>query len=132
MTNTLISVIIVVYNSAQYIERAIKSVINQTYFHIDFIVIDGGSTDGTVDIIKSYSNYISYWKSEPDKGIYDAMNKGWKQAKGDYILYLGADDLLLPDGLKYLTENSENFDVVYGNAIYMHPGNIEKKQKNVD
>jgi glycosyltransferase involved in cell wall biosynthesis len=73
MNMPLISIITVVYNSASTLEQTILSVINQTYKNIEYIIIDGGSTDGTVDIIKKYENHLAYWVSEPDKGIYDAM-----------------------------------------------------------
>lgn len=89
----LISVVTVVLNNARYLENTIQSVINQTYKNIEFIVIDGGSTDDkTLDIIKSNEKYIDYWISEPDKGIYDAMNKGARIARGNYIHFLNADD----------------------------------------
>lgn len=84
MESPLITVITVSYNAASSIEQTIISVINQTYPHIEYIIIDGGSTDNTVDIIKKYADKISYWVSEPDKGIYDAMNKGIKIAAGKY------------------------------------------------
>ncbi len=87
-----ISVVTVCYNAADLIESTIKSVLDQTYPNIEYIVIDGGSTDGTVDIILKYSDKISYWTSEPDNGIYDAMNKGIKAATGDYINFLNAGD----------------------------------------
>jgi len=91
----LITVITVVYNGAKYLEDTIKSVINQTYPNVEYIIIDGGSTDGTIDIIKKYEDYIDYWVSEPDKGIYDAMNKGWSLANDDSrILFLGAGDMV--------------------------------------
>ena len=86
MESSLITVITVSYNAASSIEQTIISVINQTYPHIEYIIIDGGSTDNTVDIIKKYADKISYWVSEPDKGIYDAMNKGIKIA-AENILY---------------------------------------------
>lgn len=87
--NPIFSVIIVVFNAANYIEDAILSVISQHYKKIELIIIDGGSIDGTVDIIKKYDEYISFWRSEPDNGIYDAMNKGVRIAKGDYLYFFG-------------------------------------------
>ncbi len=87
-----ITVITVAYNSVNTIEQTISSVVNQTYPNIEYIVIDGGSTDGTVDIIKKYERQISYWISEEDGGIYDAMNKGARVATGDYVEFLNSDD----------------------------------------
>ena len=69
-------------------EETILSILNQTYSNIEYIIIDGGSSDGTVDIIKKYADRLAYWVSEPDKGIYDAMNKGIFQAKGEWIYLL--------------------------------------------
>ncbi|HBM15441.1 MAG TPA: glycosyltransferase [Lentisphaeria bacterium] len=94
--NFLISITIVTvsFNAVKTIEQTILSVINQTYSNFEYIIIDGGSVDGTLDIIKKHAHNISYWTSEPDKGIYDAMNKGVVAAKGDYIIFLGADDTL--------------------------------------
>ena len=91
-TPPLITIITVAYNAVKDIENTILSVLNQTYPNIEYIIIDGGSTDGTLDIIKKYEDKISYWVSEPDKGIYDAMNKGIVKANGDYLFFLGADD----------------------------------------
>ncbi len=93
MNNPLITIVTVTFNSAKTLERTIQSVINQKFKNFEYIIIDGKSTDGTVDIIKKYEKYISYWVSEPDKGIYDAMNKGIKAAKGDWIHLLNSDDL---------------------------------------
>ena len=81
----LITVVTVVFNDVQHIEETILSVVNQTYPNIEYIIIDGGSTDGTVDIIKKYEERIAYWVSEPDQGIYDAMNKGIQKATGEWI-----------------------------------------------
>ena len=90
--NLKISIITVVYNGSEFLESTIKSVINQTYDNIEYIIIDGASTDGTVDIIKKYQDKIDYWVSEPDKGIYDAMNKGIERATGGGLLFLNAGD----------------------------------------
>lgn len=89
----LISLITVVYNGVATIEHAIRSVIEQNYDNIEYIVIDGGSTDGTVDILRHYDVHLDYWRSEPDDGIYDAMNKGIALASGDVVGFLNADDL---------------------------------------
>lgn len=88
----VLSVITVVYNNRDTIEQTIQSVLNQTYKNIEYLIVDGGSTDGTLDVIKKYDGQISYWHSEPDNGIYDAMNKGIRMAIGDYICLLNADD----------------------------------------
>lgn len=90
--NPLISVITVVYNGEKYIENTILNVINQTYNNIEYIIIDGGSNDGTLAILKKYERFISYWVSESDKGIYDAMNKGIAIAKGELIGIVNSDD----------------------------------------
>jgi glycosyltransferase involved in cell wall biosynthesis len=88
----LISIITVVYNGAKTLEQTIASVINQSHTNIEYIIIDGGSTDGTIDIIKKYEKDISFWISEPDKGLYDAMNKGISYAKGELIGMINSDD----------------------------------------
>lgn len=115
----LITVITVVYNGDKYLEETILSVINQTYPNVEYIIIDGGSTDGTLDIIKKYEDYIDYWVSEKDKGIYDAMNKGIDVAMGDYCLFLGADDSL-SDGIleQIFTNLSKKYLLIYGNIKY--------------
>ena len=92
MNKPLMSIVTVVFNGKEHIEKTINSIINQTYPKIEYIIIDGGSTDGTVDIIRNYEHSISYWVSEPDKGISDAFNKGIKLATGDYINFQGDGD----------------------------------------
>jgi glycosyltransferase involved in cell wall biosynthesis len=110
----LLTVITVVYNRKS-IEKTIKSVIEQSYPNIEYIIIDGGSTDGTIDIIKKYEDYIDYWVSEKDGGIYDAMNKGIKLAKGDLLAFLNAGDIYFKDIIeKVIPKFSNN----YKNEIY--------------
>lgn len=96
----LVSIVTVTLNSERYLEDAINSVVNQTYPHIEYIVIDGGSTDGTVDIIKRYADYIDAWVSEADKGLYDAMNKGISMAHGELVGILNSDDWYEPDAVE--------------------------------
>lgn len=87
-----ISVVTVTYNSAATLEETILSVLNQTYDNVEYIIIDGGSTDGTVDIIKKYADRLAYWVSEPDNGMYDALRKGFEKATGDILCWINADD----------------------------------------
>jgi len=117
--NPLISVVIAVLNRAITIEQAITSVTNQTFQGIELVVIDGGSTDGSVDIIKKYSTEIAYWISEPDKGIYNAWNKALKKVKGEWVIFLGADDYfwnerVLADVVGELLRLDHTVDVLYG------------------
>lgn len=106
--NPLISVITVVFNGEKYLEQAIKSTVEQTYENFEYLVIDGGSTDGTQRIIQEYSERIDYWISEKDKGIYDAMNKGVTLAKGRWVIFINADDYFFDkDVLKGLARRLE-------------------------
>src|ERR1700742_4639960 len=98
--NPLVSVVTVVYNGAKHLEQTINSVLNQSHKNVEYIIIDGGSTDGTLDIIKRYEDKIDYWQSERDGGIYFAMNKGVSLAKGELIGILNADDFYLLDTAK--------------------------------
>lgn len=116
----LITVVTVVFNGEKTLEQTIQSVVNQTYDNVEYIVIDGASTDRTLDIIKKYEDRIDYWQSEPDKGIYDAMNKGIGLANGDFLIFLGADDLLFSPNLMKNFSNQEldiNFSY-YGDAYF--------------
>lgn len=92
MEKPLITIVTAVYNGAIALEETILSVINQTYLNIEYIVIDGKSTDKTIDIIKKYNEKIDYWISEPDNGIYNAMNKGLAKASGDWVFFLNVGD----------------------------------------
>lgn len=120
-----ISIITVCYNSANTIEETILSVINQSYQEIEYIIIDGGSTDGTIDIIKKYEQRISRWISEKDKGIYDAMNKGIKLSTGDLVHFLNSDDYFIDNNIvseiaKVYSEN-ERPSLIYGNVLCIDP-----------
>lgn len=103
MTPGRVSIITAVYNAAPTLEECLLSVRNQSYREIEHIVIDGGSTDGSIEILQRHSSLLAYWVSEPDNGIYDAWNKGLRVATGEWISFLGAEDVLLPDAVsKYL------------------------------
>lgn len=103
----LISIITVVYNGAKTLEQTIQSVINQTYNNIEYIIIDGGSTDGTIDIVEKYKDQIAFWVSEPDKGLYDAMNKGISKANGEIIGMINSDDWYEPGTVSSIVSYSE-------------------------
>lgn len=96
-----ISVITVVYNGIKDIESTIRSVIFQKYLHVEYIVIDGGSTDGTVDVIRKYASFLAYWVSEKDYGIYDAMNKGIHKATGEWIHFRNCGDYFVSSHILY-------------------------------
>lgn len=103
-----ITIITVCYNSESTIEKTILSVINQNYKELEYIIVDGRSTDGTVDIIKKYESHISKWISEPDQGIYDAMNKGIRMSSGEIIAFLNSDDWYMEDTLEYVCQRFQD------------------------
>lgn len=110
------SIITINYNDKEGLNRTIKSVINQTSKDFEYIVIDGGSTDGSVDIIKQNADHINYWVSEKDKGVYNAMNKGIAQAKGDYLVFMNAGDCFhTPDILELMCDYQE--DIICGKVF---------------
>lgn len=96
----LVSVITAVFNGRPYIQNCMESVLKQDYPNIEHLVLDGGSTDGTLDVLRQYDDRIAFWKSEPDKGVYDAWNKALAQARGEWICFLGADDEFLPGAIR--------------------------------
>jgi glycosyltransferase involved in cell wall biosynthesis len=106
--NFLISVVTVVFNGERDIEATIQSVLNQDDQSIEYIVIDGGSTDGTLDIIRKYEHMLTFWISEKDEGVYDAMNKGLTFAKGDLIHFLNAGDVYFPNSLSIIFNSFNN------------------------
>lgn len=116
-----ISIVTVTYDCASYLEDTIKSVISQDYAPIEYIIIDGGSTDGTLEVARRYSNDIDILISEPDHGIFDAMNKGIKVASGDYINFMNAGDKFANNTVlsRVFENNSEaaNADVIFGDMI---------------
>ena len=99
-----ISVITPSYNQAEFLEKTILSVLNQNYPNLEYIIIDGGSSDGSVEIIKKYERYIAYWVSEKDDGMYEAINKGLKISTGDILAYLNSDDLYKSNTVKIAAE----------------------------
>ncbi|KKG14923.1 hypothetical protein EO98_14490 [Methanosarcina sp. 2.H.T.1A.6] len=115
-----ISVIVAVYNGAKTLQRCIDSLYDQTYLNKELIVIDGGSTDGTIDILRANNDKITYWQSEPDNGIYNAWNKALDHVSGDWIYFLGSDDYLWKSTVfeeivpHLVRAESENIRLVYG------------------
>lgn len=117
-----ISIITISYNSGKTIEKTIQSVISQNYDNLEYIIIDGGSSDETMDIVNKYKESISYVVSEPDKGISDAFNKGIKASTGEIIGIINSDDLLLPNALETINESySECIDVYVGGLRIFNP-----------
>ncbi|MDN3619157.1 glycosyltransferase family 2 protein [Polaribacter undariae] len=125
-----ISIITVSYNSETTIETTLQSVVNQTYDNIEYIVVDGGSTDGTLSLIDKYKSHIDKWVSEPDKGIFDAMNKGIKMATGDVVGIINSDDLFNSDRsiekvMNVFNSNIE-LDSLYADLYYVSQTDTNK------
>lgn len=125
-----ISVITSVYNNKETIEDAINSVLNQSYKNIEYIIVDGASTDGTVEIVQSYGSKIRKFVSEKDKGIYDGLNKGIHLATGEIIAFLHSDDLYASDNIIALVakefENDVTLDGIYGDLVYTPKNDTDK------
>jgi len=138
-TTPLVSIITIVYNGEKHLEQTINSVLNQTYPQVEYIIIDGGSTDNTIPIIKKYENRIAYWVSEPDKGISDAFNKGIAKATGEIIGIINADDWYEPDTVAKIVTAMEHSDIVFGDVQYwknscrsfIQKGALEHLEKDV-
>jgi glycosyltransferase involved in cell wall biosynthesis len=113
---TKLSIITVNLNNAQGLRKTIESVVSQTFADYEYIIIDGGSTDDSIDIIKQYEDKITYWVSEQDKGIYNAMNKGILHAKGDYLIFINSGDYLTSNILSEVFAHNINADIVCGNV----------------
>ncbi len=118
----IISIITINYNNAAGLGKTMQSVFSQTYEHVEYIVIDGGSTDGSVLNIGKHRTRIAYSVSEPDKGVYDAQNKGLSKATGDYVLVLNSgDELADANVVADVFAAQQHSDIVYGNMIIVHP-----------
>jgi glycosyltransferase involved in cell wall biosynthesis len=134
----LVSIVTPSFNQAEFLEKTIQSVLMQDYPHIEYIVIDGGSTDGSVDVIKKYQDKIKHWVSEPDKGQTEAINKGFAKATGDILAWINSDDTYNPkavgEAVLYLIENP-NVALVYADCNFIDEhdnviGKFNAKQTN--
>ena len=118
-TKPLVSIVTPSMNQASFLEETISSILDQDYENIEYIIVDGGSTDGSLDIIKKYAERLAYWVSEPDRGQTDAINKGFARSKGDILAWLNSDDTYLPGAVSraaaYLEAHPE-IGAVYGDA----------------
>lgn len=135
----LITIVTVVFNGDEHLEKTMLSVINQTYDNVEYIIIDGGSTDGTLEIIKKYEDKIDYWISEKDEGIYDAMNKGIMLALGDIIGLINSDDWYSEKIFEKISQYYSLNSLIYGNLLthfnsgqtYKHSIPIPKTKEEV-
>jgi glycosyltransferase involved in cell wall biosynthesis len=122
-SNPLVSIVTPSYNQAKYLEETIQSVINQEYPHIEYLVVDGGSTDGSIDILQKYDERISWWVSEADNGQTDAINKGFTRSKGKILAWLNSDDTYqanaVSEAVSYFQSHSK-VGLVYGDANYIN------------
>jgi glycosyltransferase involved in cell wall biosynthesis len=114
--NALISIIIATYNAGAQLQECLASIAQQIYDNIEILIIDGGSTDNTSEIVKKFSGRSITWVSEKDQGIYDALNKGIKLAKGDWLYFMGADDRLLPDFSELALKLKDPNTIYYGDT----------------
>jgi glycosyltransferase involved in cell wall biosynthesis len=115
-----ISIVTPSFNQGQYIEETILSIINQNYPNLEYIIIDGGSTDNTVEIIKKYEQHLAYWVSEKDKGQSEAINKGFRKATGDIVCWINSDDFFMPGSLLKVGERfakDDSLDLLNGHCL---------------
>ena len=126
-----ITIVIATYNAASCVGQALRSVQNQTVRDWECLVVDGASTDDTLSIVRTFCAADERFRyiSEPDNGIYDAYNKGWQQARGEWILYLGADDELYPDAIATLLPLTADADIVYGGVMLSFPNGKQRPRQ---
>lgn len=124
-TKELISIIIATYNAAKYLLKCLESIRSQRFKHIEIIVVDGGSNDATISILRSFNYSPLIYISEPDLGIYDALNKGVKKAKGDWLYFLGSDDFLLEGFSDFAEKLKDSKTIYYGNSESHYAGTIK-------
>lgn len=119
-----ISIIVATYNSGKTLRRCLDSIIPQLGEDGELLIIDGNSKDDTMDIVRSYGDRIAYSVSEPDKGVYDAWNKGVKAAKGQFVAFIGSDDMMLPDTFthyrNFLNKNGDDYDIICGKLFFVN------------
>jgi glycosyltransferase involved in cell wall biosynthesis len=126
----LVTVVTAVFNGQKDLVKCLDSVLRQDYPNIEHIVLDGGSSDGTIDVLREYDDRIAFWKSEPDKGVYDAWNKSLTEACGEWICFLGADDEFLPGAVSaYMALAARNPDAEFlsSRMTWIHPSGYERR-----
>jgi glycosyltransferase involved in cell wall biosynthesis len=128
-----ISIVTPSYNQGQYLEETIKSVLDQKYPNLEYIIMDGGSTDNSVDVIKKYESRLAHWESKPDGGQADAINKGFNMATGDILAWLNSDDYYTPGTLERISElfTKDDLKIVFGECVLYFEKSGKKKSSRV-
>lgn len=129
MKNPKISIITINYNQKAFLRETIESVVNQQYENLEYIIIDGGSTDGSVEVIKEYEEYISFWVSEPDEGIYAALNKGLKNVTGEWFNFMNSGDFFSEKDslMEFVKHFDDQFSLVYSDCLLLAPNGEIKR-----
>jgi glycosyltransferase involved in cell wall biosynthesis len=128
MTGPLVSIVTPSFNQAAFLEETLRSVLEQDYEPIEYVVVDGGSTDGSVEIVRRYEDRLAWWTSEPDRGQAHAINKGFARSNGEYLGWLNSDDTLLPGAISRLVaalERDPGLALVYGDAVWLDESSRE-------